>query len=225
MRLAVLPRFIDLNTPNTPSTKKLYANQDFEMMANEFGVGIVTIVSQYGLDDICSFCDGLIIPGSSTGVNPKYYGGTPLANPQVFDEYALDSKLIDLFVKGDKPILGICAGHQALNIYFGGTIGYVTTDGTKPHSSGDHPVDIVPGSFVYDAFKTQKGTINSYHIMHTDKIGKDLEVVARSHDGIVEAFKHKTKNIFGVQWHPERDFTQKPENKELLKNFIECCKK
>ena len=57
--------------------------------------------------------------------------------------------------------------------------------------------------------------------MHVDKLGEGLEIVAESDDGIIEAFRHKQKNVFGVQWHPERSFD---EERKLFENFLELCK-
>ena len=220
MRLAILPRYIDLNRENAPSNKKLYINCDFDDMARKLGVGLCAILTPDDCEDILAICDGLIIPGSPNGVNPAYYGKT--ARVPVYDEYALDSKVLDCFVKHDKPVLGICAGHQAINIYFGGTIGYVGGDNPNRHSRTTHSVNFKKGSFLYDAFGTERKTINSYHVMHVDKLADCLEVVAESDDGIIEGFKHKDKNIFGVQWHPERSFD---EERKLLENFLELCKK
>ncbi len=217
---AILPRYVNLNIENAPSNQKLYVNCDFEIMAQKLNVGLCSVLSPVGLEEVCSLCDGLIIPGSKNGVNPAYYGKN--AKIGEYDEYALDSKAIDCFVKQDKPVLGICAGHQAINIYFGGTIGYVGGENPRRHSRTTHPVNITKGSFVYDAFGTERKIINSYHVMHVDKLGEGLECVAMSDDGIVEAFCHKDKKVFGVQWHPERSFD---EEKKLFENFIEICKR
>ena len=222
MKLAILPRFIDLQRPDKPSNQKLYTNCDFEDMARFFNVGLYGVLTPYEYEDICSMCDGLIIPGSATSVNPEYYGQALSKPHDEYDEYALDSLLLDYFVKNNKPVLGICAGHQAINIYFGGTIGYVKDVSDKNHYTTTHAVNIKKGSFVYDVFGNDRAEINSYHRMHTDKLADCLEVVAESDDGIVEAFKHKEKNIFGVQWHPERNFEAE---KKFFENFLNLCKK
>jgi putative glutamine amidotransferase len=53
---------------------------------------------------------------------------------------------------------------------------------------------------MYD--KTYK--VNSFHTNKITKVGKDFDVIATTVDGDVEAFKHKTKPIWGIVWHPER---------------------
>lgn len=226
MKIAVLPRYLNLKKENYDFNLKHYVNHDYILMAQKMGVGLCAIMSPYECEDYASFCDGLIIPGSYNKVNPVYYGGKPMNPPPECDEFALDIKVIDAFAKANKPIFGICAGHQAINIYFGGTKGSITEDGTKPHSNTTHCINIKPGSFVYDAFKSERAEINSFHVMHINNIGKDLTVTAKSDDGIIEAIENKERRIFGVQWHPELCFKKEnsPEMK-LFENFVKMLRK
>ena len=46
--------------------------------------------------------------------------------------------------------------------------------------------------------------VNSYHNMSIKKLGPDLYPIAMASDGSIEGFRHKTKYIFGLMWHPER---------------------
>jgi len=225
MKLAVLPRYVDLKKENNPFNLKHCVNHDFELMAKKFEIGLCSVLSPFEFQDICDLCSGLIIPGSNNKVNPAYYGGEPMNPPPVYDEFALDLKVLDYFVKNNKPVFGICAGHQAINIYFGGTINYITEDGTKPHSGTKHCVNVDKNSFVYDAFKSEKISVNSYHVMHIDNLGKDLKVVCTSDDGIIEAIENREKRIFATQWHPEKCFENDNfAEMKLFENFIECCK-
>lgn len=225
MKLAILPRYIDLQSKTSTSNEKHFINHDYELMAHKFGVGLCSILSIYESEDFCSICDGLIIPGSNNRVNPTYYGGEPLDPTPVHDDFALDIKIIDYFAKNNKPILGICAGHQAINIYFGGTLGLVTQDDSTPHKGTNHPISVKPNSFVYDAFDAERVTVNSKHIRKIDKLADCLEVVATSDDGIIEAIQHKEKKIFGVQWHPEVSFRgDRTDEWKIFENFLECCK-
>lgn len=225
MRLAILPRHYNLNKDGYSFNHKRYVNYDYELMANKFGVGLCAIMSPYDIEDFCSVCDGLIIPGSGNKVDPKYYGGEPMNPPSVYNDFALDIKVIDCFVKNNKPVLGICAGLQAINIYFGGTIGCIRDDDLKPHYGTVHGVNIDKDSFAYDALGTEKTNINSFHVRHINNLAKDLKVVAKSDDGIIEAVQHKEKNIFGFQWHPEVSMRDEnaPEHK-IFEKFIEICR-
>lgn len=226
MKIAILPRYVDLKIENSAWNHKHCVNHDFELMAHEFGVGLYTIMSPYDCEAFCLMCDGLIIPGSNNRVNPAYYGGEPMDPPPVHDDFALDSKIINCFAKNNKPIFGICAGLQALNICFGGTIGRITEDGSKPHYDTVHPVNIKPSSFVHDVYGSERAEINSYHVMHINKLASCFDVVAKSDDGIIEAIENKERRIFATQWHPEKSFREKYSiEQELFKNFLDICRK
>lgn len=46
--------------------------------------------------------------------------------------------------------------------------------------------------------------VNSCHHQIIGRLGTGLEVLQRAEDGVVEAFRHKTLPVWGIQWHPER---------------------
>lgn len=222
MKLAILPRYKDLKQEANDFSRLHYVVNNHDIMARENGVGLCAILSPFEFEDICQVCDGLIIPGSSNPVNPSYYGQDPI--DIVYDEFALDVKVIDYFVKNNKPILGICAGIQALNIYFGGDIGRIPAEKNHVYRS-NHSIIIEKDSFVYDAYKSETATVNSYHVMHLEKLGEGLRVVARSEEGIIEAVENKEKRIFGTQWHPERSYhNDDPFGKVIFENFLKHCR-
>lgn len=95
MKLAVLPRYLDIKRENGAFNHKHYVNHHYEMIAKEMGIGLCAIISPYEFEDFCSLCDGLIIPGSSNKVNPSYYGGEPMNPPPVYDDFALDIKFCE----------------------------------------------------------------------------------------------------------------------------------
>ena len=222
MNVAVTLRYVKLNSDNVWN-ERYYILNGYSLMAKKFGVGMIAIMSDVGIDEICKNCDGLIIPGSSTPTDPRYYGKAPLAVPPPVDEYALDAKLIKNFYEAGKPIFGICGGEQSLNIYFGGTIAKMPDP--KNHSVNDsHFINIEKGSFVYEALGSERHEVNSHHQMWTDVMAPDLKVVARTDDGIVEALEWKEKNIFATQWHPELSLSKdkSPEHR-FFENFFKKC--
>lgn len=224
MKIATLLRYCDLGNEKSAWNYRYYIMHDYELMARENGVGLCAIMTPYDYEDICAVCDGLIIPGSATNMNPSYYGEPPLDPPPEIDEYALDSKVMDYFIKNNKPVLGICGGLQWLNVYFGGTLTNVPV--ADSHSNTTHEITIKPSSFVYDVFESEKAIINSYHGQMIGKLAPELEVVATSADGIIEAVENKAKKVFATQWHPEQSYhTGDPIEKKFFENFLECCKK
>jgi gamma-glutamyl-gamma-aminobutyrate hydrolase PuuD len=121
MNIAAVLRYVDMQRGEVWDDR-YYITNDYMLMAKKYGIGMTAIMSEQAIEDVCRHCDGLIIQGSATDIDPKYYGGAPLPVPPVVDEYYLDSRLIKYFYEAGKPIFGICGGEQALNVYFGGTI-------------------------------------------------------------------------------------------------------
>lgn len=128
------------------------------------------------------------------------------------------------------PFLGICAGCQALNIASGGSL-IQDIPSAKPaskvkHSSPEgwqkgfskHEVELAKSSKLRSIYGSEKIEVVSSHHQCVDSVGKDLELAARSEDGVAEAIEKQGQRFaLGVQWHPERDFET---NKSLFAEFI-----
>ncbi len=152
--------------------------------------------------------DGLLLPGG-TDINPARYREE--MNGSVGIDEELDEgqfRLIDLFVKAEKPVFGICRGCQLMNVYFGGTmIQHISVadahKGISREQDNMHYAKSVAGSDI-DKLYGERFKVNSSHHQACKEIGKGLKVTLWSEDGIVEALEHETLPVAGVQWHPER---------------------
>ena len=85
-----------------------------------------------------------------------------------------------------------------------------------------HPVEVSAGSRVAAAMGTLRPTGgHSYHHQSIDRVASDLQVVAYSVDGVIEAVEHRTaKWIVGVQWHPEDDAETDDQQQGLFNALI-----
>ena len=176
---------------------------------------------------------GLLLPGGCD-VNPARYGKSPIPEEKTDD--SLDAVQFDAlarFLEAGKPVLGICRGHQLLNVAFGGTL-IQHLPGAEKHQSlaagGDnvHMVQIEENTFLYRIYGTSCRT-NSSHHQGIDSPGKGLIVAARSEDGVVEAVEHESLPVWGVQFHPERMcFSHKREDTAdgsgIFRFFLEQCR-
>lgn len=224
MNFATVLRYVNMNRGDGWD-ERFSIPYFWKLMAEKYKVGINYILTEYGFHEICEICDGLIVPGSSNDINPLYWGGEPFSEKQVYDEYSLDAKLIDWFVKNNKPILGICGGLQAINVYFGGSLKKVDSNMHSGAENKNHSINIKENSFVYDVFKSTKADVNTYHNWAIDRLAPGFEVVAESEDGVIEAIECKEKCIFATQWHPERSFSEgNPIENKFFENFINLCK-
>ena len=120
--------------------------------------------------------------------------------------------------KGKIPILGICLGHQAICQSYGATIGYAAQmmHGKKKPMRKTKESQLLKN--IPECFYAAR-----YHslIAIEDTIPKELEVIAKSGDGIEEvmAVEDLRQRIFGVQFHPESVMTT--EGKKIIQNFME----
>ena len=114
------------------------------------------------------------------------------------------------------PILGVCLGHQAICEVLGAKIQHA-----KTLMHGKQSLIKVNTSCAIFKDCPEKFMAARYHslVAADDTIPDVLEVTARTlDDNEVMAVKHRDKNIFGVQFHPESILT--PDGKIILKNFL-----
>ena len=115
---------------------------------------------------------------------------------------------------GNIPILGICLGHQAIGMNFGGEIKRLE----NPLHGKTSEITVLSENSVLFKNLPKKFKVMRYHSLYVDDIPKDLEVTAKSDDGVAMAVEHKSKNIFGIQFHPESIFTEYGKN--MIRNFL-----
>jgi anthranilate synthase/aminodeoxychorismate synthase-like glutamine amidotransferase len=117
----------------------------------------------------------------------------------------------------EMPVLGVCLGHQCIGIAFGGSIGRAPPGPVHGKVSGvKHCGD---GVFSGLSNPMQATRYHSLAIEEGDRWPADLEVTARSDDGVVMGVRHRALAIEGVQFHPESVLC--PEGPRLLENFLD----
>ena len=179
--------------------------------------------------------DGLILCGGND-INPVYYGET-IDGAVNIDDFRdkCEIALAREYIKMQKPVFGICWGHQLINILFGGTLIqhipnsqlHRATDG-RPHTY--HEVRSVKKSLLYDLYGNEF-TVNSSHHQAVKTLGDGLEIVLEANDEYktVEGLVHKTLPVFSVQWHPERmcglyEKEGVADGRRVFEYFVKMCK-
>lgn len=155
-------------------------------------------------------CDGLLLCGGGD-IDPARFGQENNGSePPDSARDAAEFALAEAFLSAGKPILGICRGHQLLNIALGGTLKQDVGDFLRPfHSRGDSPDDRVhtvrsqPDSLFCKLYGPLFA-VNSSHHQALDALGKGFVPTLWSEGGIVEGMEHESLPILTVQFHPER---------------------
>ena len=200
MKIAIIER-LENYKEDEPFNKRYIIDESYKEIFDQLNALVIPVISENNLEEIANICDALILPGSAVGVDPKYYKDVPFPGKEYnYDEYKLDKKVIDLFVKSNKPILGICGGLQTLNVYFGGDLNQNILN-HKLIDGSMHKIKIAPNSFLSEVYNQEEIEVNSYHRQAIRKLAPNFDIIAVSEDGIIEAIGDK--NIIGVQWHPE----------------------
>lgn len=214
MKLAIIER-IEKYEENRPFKKRYILNSAFKDIADELDILLIPVVSEKNLDQICDMCDGLILTGSCNDIYPKYYNEEPIEEKKYdrFDEYPLVKNIVQLFSTNNKPILGICAGIQELNVIFGGSLNQLIPNHYLKNE-GKHNIKLNKNSFLYKIYNSEYIEVNSYHRQSIKVLAQGFNITAISDDGVIEAIEKD--NIIGVQWHPESMYDM-----NLFKSFIE----
>jgi para-aminobenzoate synthetase len=114
---------------------------------------------------------------------------------------------------GRLPVLGVCLGHQGICHELGATVGPAPEVRHGRTSAVWHTgTDILAGlPSPYDAVR--------YHSLAVTDLPAELEAIAHSADGVLMAVRHRTRPLWGVQFHPESICTE--HGHQLLANFTE----
>ncbi len=152
-------------------------------------------------------CDGLLLPGGGD-ISPCLYGS---AEKRCFDvdlkRDCAEQYLIAIALSKKLPILGVCRGLQAINVYFGGTLCQKIDEAELHYSPlGDvfHTIALTEKGFLHEIYAENEILVNSAHRQCAKARGYGLSVCARAKDGTVEALQNLQKKIIAVQFHPER---------------------
>src|SRR4029079_8272643 len=190
------------------------ATRRLRVAAYDFGVkyNIMRRLDAYG-------CDVHVFPASAPasalkaieadGIFLSHGPGDPAALP-----YAIDN-VRELVNSADVPMFGICLGHQILGLAVGGD----TFKLKFGHRGANHPVKEL------DSGKVEITSQNHGFAVNPDSLPSDVTVTHLNlYDGTVEGFRHTTKPIFSVQYHPEA--SPGPHDADyLFRQFLESMEK
>lgn len=212
----------------------IYANYVTALERMDLATLLVTPAhSKESVRTIVGGCGGLVISGGAD-IDPGRYGEEPIPELGRVSPArdAMELLALEAALELGMPVMGICRGHELLNVYFGGTLyqdigtqvpGVITHDQTAEWGEHHHEVRVEPGSRLHAALDEEHIQINSFHHQAVKDVAPGLAVTAVAEDGLIEAIESTAHDwVVGVQWHPERYEARAPTtdpNRLLLRAF------
>lgn len=150
--------------------------------------------------------DGLILAGGGD-IEPALYGqknhGSTDIDP---DRDRAELELLEAFARAGKPVLGICRGHQLVNVWAGGDLIQDLGERNVIHRREDRDKvhDIIAEPGILQTLYGIRFRGNSAHHQAVGLLGNRLRITAWSADGVVEAMEYTELPILTTQFHPER---------------------
>lgn len=201
-----------LRTIDNPRGKQFYVYQYYVDMFKKINAELIFITPaiQETYKQLGDICDGLFLAGGLDMDASYYHEDNHETNElEIAEVDQMDLDLINLFYQMNKPIIGICRGHQIINIAFGGTLyqdinsQYKTTinHNQSIHQKYSHDIHVVKNTTLAH-YLPSITTVNSYHHQNIKDLAPGFQVMAYSEDGLIEAIEKD--NIISVQWHPEK---------------------
>ena len=114
-----------------------------------------------------------------------------------------------------KSILGVCLGHQAIGLTFGCQLKNMKQ---VVHGESRNVLQLTQDKFF--AGIPNQFQVGRYHswLIHKPTISDQIEIILTDDKGEIMAIRHKTCNIYGIQFHPESVLTQYGDN--LVQNWL-----
>lgn len=167
------------------------------------------------IDETLSRIDGLILSGGGD-LHASFFNEElhPAVESYDLERDYYDLTLVKKAAAMQMPILGICRGHQVINVALGGNmiqdIPSQIPQSTIQHSQkearevGTHTVKVEPSSLLASLIKNESTMVNSFHHQAIKDLAPGMKAVGFSDDGVIEAIESEDGySILGVQWHPE----------------------
>ncbi|CAN7144801.1 aminodeoxychorismate/anthranilate synthase component II [Caulobacter sp. BE254] len=181
---------------------------------DSFTYNLVHYLNELGADTVVHRNDDLSVQ-EALGLHPQAVLLSP--GPKAPDQAGICLPLLR-GAPDDLAILGVCLGHQAIGQAYGGDViraKEVMHGKTSKIFHNDQGVfKGLPNPFI----------ATRYHSLAVDKatLPDDLEITAWTEDGEIMGVQHKTRPVYGVQFHPESIATE--GGHQLLANFLDLAK-
>jgi putative glutamine amidotransferase len=185
------------------------------------GVPLILPSQDDNYDSLFELVDGLLFTGGAD-IDPEVYGDEDV-HPET---YGIDARrdrfelaLVNLAVERELPFFCICRGIQVFNVALGGTL---IQDIPDQYSREIQHRQQHAGIDASETYGSHQLSTNSLHHQSVKDPAPNLEIDARSPDGVIEAISLPSHPFaLGVQWHPEMMFKAHAEHLAPFRALVE----
>lgn len=236
---------ITADSMQTPGGKSKTAREHLFVLPHRYcravqSAGGIAVMIPHGassrqLRDLLQRIDGLLVSGGNFDIHPRLYREKPRKQLGEIKPERTRAELdaIDLALRRDLPVLGICGGAQAINVALGGSL-YQDIAAQVPHALehqqsarkhlGGHIIEIRRGTLLHHVFGRRILEVNTSHHQAIRELGRGLTINATAPDGVVEGIESARHSfVLGVQWHPEALTTRPALHGRIFRSFIGAC--
>lgn len=189
-------------TADVVEERYLLSRHYVRMVGEAGGTAVILPADRDAISTYLDRCDGFLLSGGDDpDMSPWGLPTHPKAKPIDPGRQAFELALLDALGLDPRPVLGVCLGMQLMALHAGGRLDQHLPDTlTSAADHWDRTEHAVAGPL-------GRGLVHSHHRQAVTDAGR-MRVVARAHDGVVEAVDLPPDDgrplYLGVQWHPER---------------------
>jgi GMP synthase (glutamine-hydrolysing) len=143
-----------------------------------------------------------------------------------WDQYPAGSLdgVYDVIHNASQPVLGVCGGHQQIAIAYGARVDVMKRLGPGEgyenclRERGFFEIN-TDGNGIFDGLP-QNTVVWHSHVDEVKELPGDFKCTASNETCAIQAMKHKTRAVFGVQFHPELFDDEHPHGRQIVENFL-----
>jgi putative glutamine amidotransferase len=217
-------------------TGRFYLQREYGEAVEASGgapVHLSLIPSADYVETVLAGLDGILLPGSASDVDPLRYGREPHQRLGTVHPLRDETDALVLGVSGRRgmPLLAICYGMQAWNVFRGGTLiqdiasevpAAIKHEQGAPRERHSHRVRLEGESLIARLAGGDNALVNSHHHQALETIGAGLRATAWTSDGLTEALEEAggERWALGVQWHPEVGWEKDRLSRAIFDDFV-----
>ncbi len=223
---------LDYETNGSFSARPHYALRTvyFDAIWRAGGLPVAIPYIDDAISSYVSSCDGFVFPGGFYPFPARLYNQDAVPGEHLHPRYAFEIQLMDQILDKDRPVLGICAGLQAIAAVSGATLFNKINEETdsdfdhlnaQPAEQTAHGIIVSTGTLLHRVLQVDTLQVNTAHNESIKTVPEGMVVSAVADDGIIEGIELPGQTFcLGVQWHPEFFATPGDPNFRLFEQLV-----